>query len=85
LRSLSRATPIIQCISALQNGAIIALAYALISIPERPVPDDLQVIPRGHKASARHWRDRLFEIGLRGASAFYGMGDQPARAPGPDL
>jgi len=85
LRSLSRAIPIFQCISALQNGAIIALTFALISIPERPVPDDLQIIPRGHPAAARHWRDRLFEIGLRGASAFYGMGDQPARAPVPGI
>ena len=55
-------------------------------VPERPVPDDVQIKPpRGNSVPARYWRDRLFEIGLRGASAFYGLGDQPARAPMPDL
>lgn len=45
------------------------------------MPDDVQIkLNRGNP-----WRDRLFELGLRGASALYGSGEQPMRAPSPDI
>lgn len=44
------------------------------------MPHDVQINPRGNP-----WRDRLFELGLRGASALYGLGEQPARAPISDI